>query len=71
MSNGDPTPDDLDGLAWWRDLSETARTYWLEVARGTVANPSPADAWAASKRVAARAAPRHQKSPAGPAEGKP
>jgi hypothetical protein len=71
VSNGDPTPDDLDGLAWWRGLSETARTYWLEVAKGTVANPSPADAWEASKRVAGRASPRNQESPADPAEGRP
>jgi hypothetical protein len=61
--SNDPTPDDLDGLAWWRGLSETARTYWLEVAKGTVADPSPADAWAAFKRVAVRAAPRHQEPP--------
>jgi hypothetical protein len=55
VSDGDPTPDEIEGLAWWRGLSDTARGYWLEVARGTVANPSPADAWAASKRVADRA----------------
>jgi hypothetical protein len=34
--------------------------HWLEVAKGTVANPTPADAWAASKRVAERAAPQRQ-----------
>jgi len=56
VSDGDPTPDELEGLAWWQGLSETARAYWLEIAKGTVANPSPADAWAASKRVAGRAA---------------
>jgi hypothetical protein len=56
VSDGDPTPDEIEGLAWWRGLSDTARVYWLEVAKGTVANPSPADAWAASKRVADRAA---------------
>jgi hypothetical protein len=71
VSEDDPTADELEGLAWWRGLSETARTYWLEIAKGTVANPSPADAWAASKRVAARESSRHQTSPDDPAEGKP
>jgi hypothetical protein len=33
----------------------------LEVAKVTVANPTPADAWAASKRVADRAVPRNQR----------
>jgi hypothetical protein len=60
VSDGDPTADELEGLAWWHGLTETARSYWLEVAKGTVANPSPADAWAASKRVADRAVPRNQ-----------
>jgi hypothetical protein len=54
MSNDDPTPDEIEGLAWWRGLSDAGRVYWLEVAKGTVANPTPADAWAASKRVAVR-----------------
>jgi hypothetical protein len=61
VSDGDPTPDEIAGLAWWRGLSDTARGYWLEVAKGTVANPSPADAWAASRRVADREVPRNQK----------
>jgi hypothetical protein len=61
VSDDDPTPDEIEGLAWWRGLSDTARGYWLEVAKGTVANPSPADAWAASKRVADREVPRNQK----------
>jgi hypothetical protein len=61
VSDDDPTPDELQGLTWWRALSETARGYWLEVAKVTVANPTPADAWAASKRVADRAAPRNQR----------
>ena len=53
--NSDPSREELEGLAWWHGLSDTGRTYWLEVAKGTTANPSPADAWAASKRVADRA----------------
>jgi hypothetical protein len=32
LSDGDPTPDEIEGLAWWRGLSDTARVYWLEVA---------------------------------------
>lgn len=71
MSNGDPTSDELEGLAWWRSLSDTARGYWLEVAKGSAVNPGPADAWAASKRVAGRAATPHPKSPTGPVDGKP
>ncbi len=46
---------ELEGLAWWHGLSDIGRTYWLQVAKGTIANPGPADAWAASKRVADRA----------------
>ena len=41
--NSDPSREELEGLAWWHDLSDTGRTYWLEVAKGTVADPSPAD----------------------------
>jgi hypothetical protein len=63
VSDNDPTPDEIEGLAWWRGLSDTARVYWLEVAKGTVANPSPADAWAASKRVAGRAVPHRFGTP--------
>jgi hypothetical protein len=49
-------PDELEDLSWWRDLPETAQVYWLAVARVTAKNPSPADARAASQRVASRAA---------------
>jgi hypothetical protein len=65
VSDSDPTPDELEGLTWWRNLSDTARVYWLEVAKGTVANPTPADAWAASKRVADRDAARRLTRPTG------
>jgi hypothetical protein len=61
VSDRDPPPDELEGLAWGRGLSDAARVYWLEIAKRTVLNPSPADARAESKRVADRAASRHQR----------
>jgi hypothetical protein len=54
MPDSDPTPDEIAGMAWWDNLAEVGRTYWLEVAKGAVANPSPADAWDACKRVTGR-----------------
>jgi hypothetical protein len=56
MSDSDPTPDETAGMKWWRGLPESARAYWLEIARGSTAKPTPADAWEACKRVTARAA---------------
>jgi len=48
MSDVDqPTADERAGMAWWNDLSEAARLYWLRQAgdRGRVA-----DAWIVYQR---------------------
>jgi hypothetical protein len=55
MSDNNATPDEIQGISWWNGLLEAGRAYWLEVAQGSTAKPSAADAWEAFKRVTARA----------------
>jgi hypothetical protein len=54
MSEQEPTPDEVAAWTWWRGLNETEQAYWGAVAAGTTANPTPADAWAAMRRVTQR-----------------
>jgi len=51
-----PTEDEIRGMAWWNQLSESRRLYWLEKASvgGRVWDVSAADAWAAYKVRVAR-----------------
>ena len=45
-----PTPDDLQGFAWWNALSQAKRLFWLMQAGGAAAGASAAAAaWAAFK----------------------
>lgn len=60
MSDSDPTADEMAGLEWWNELSETGRICWLQIAQGSTANPSQrmrgkrANAWLPeSERVVA------------------
>ena len=40
----EPSPDERAGMAWWNELSEVARGYWMRQAGDT---GRAADAWAA------------------------
>ena len=40
-----PTADELTGMAWWNNLSDWGRAYWLGIAGSAIA----ADAWGAWK----------------------
>ena len=52
MSDVDqPPPDERAGMAWWNDLSEAARLYWLRQAGDT---GRVADAWAVYQREGKR-----------------
>lgn len=55
MSDSDLTPDETAGMKWWRELSESGKAYWLEIASRSASKPLPAEAWEAFKRVTARA----------------
>jgi hypothetical protein len=52
MSEADqPTPDERAGMAWWNELSEAARLYWLRRVGDT---GRVADAWAAYQKEGKR-----------------
>ncbi len=47
----EPTPDEVSGMAWWNELSDSARVFWLDqVSVGRrLWDVRAADAWAAFK----------------------
>jgi hypothetical protein len=51
-----PTEDERRGMAWWNELSDTARVYWLDQASvgRRLWDISAADAWAAFKESESR-----------------
>jgi hypothetical protein len=55
-----PTPDDLAGMAWFNDLSDAERSFWLHQADTAV----PAEAWAFYKKLHPQSAPSEPR-PAG------
>lgn len=44
----EPTEDEREGMAWWNELDEATRRYWMEKAGNT---GRASDAWEAAKRA--------------------